>query len=76
MSAVFLCGTLGVKLSLVAKRLIEVYFFGFHIHQETHDLCEETSCPVTVGNFVLSHNEVLPGFTPPLKKPPIVCNAS
>ncbi|TYH66577.1 hypothetical protein ES332_D06G133600v1, partial [Gossypium tomentosum] len=47
------------------KAVIEVYFFGFHIHQETHDLCEETSCPITVGNFVLSHNQVLPGFTPP-----------
>ncbi|XP_012448682.1 uncharacterized protein LOC105771837 [Gossypium raimondii] len=47
------------------KVVIEVYFFGFHIHQETHDLCEETSCPITVGNFVLSHNQVLPGFTPP-----------
>ncbi|XP_012446715.1 uncharacterized protein LOC105770181 [Gossypium raimondii] len=47
------------------KAVIDVYFFGFHIHQETHDLCEETSCPITVGNFVLSHNQVLPGFTPP-----------
>ncbi|PPR99220.1 hypothetical protein GOBAR_AA21459 [Gossypium barbadense] len=58
------------------KAEIDVYFFGFHIHQETHDLCEETSCPITVGNFVLSHNQVLPGFTPPLKKPPVVGNAS
>ncbi|XP_016704285.2 putative phosphatidylglycerol/phosphatidylinositol transfer protein DDB_G0282179 [Gossypium hirsutum] len=47
------------------KAVIEVYFFGFHIHQETHDLCEETSCPITIGNFVLSYNQVLPGFTPP-----------
>ncbi|KAA3489727.1 phosphatidylglycerol/phosphatidylinositol transfer protein-like [Gossypium australe] len=53
------------------KAVIDVYFFGIHIHQETHDLCEETSCPITVGNFVLSHNQVLPGFTPPLKKPPL-----
>ncbi|KAE8734814.1 MD-2-related lipid recognition domain-containing protein [Hibiscus syriacus] len=28
-------------------------------------LLPETSCPVAVGNFVLSHNQVLPVFTPP-----------
>ncbi|XVF19599.1 hypothetical protein REPUB_Repub11eG0124800 [Reevesia pubescens] len=45
--------------------VIDVSYFGIHIHQETHALCEETSCPIAVGNFVLSHNQVLPGFTPP-----------
>ncbi|MBA0704175.1 hypothetical protein Golax_016447 [Gossypium laxum] len=48
------------------KAVIDVSYFGFHIHQETHPLCEETSCPIAVGNFVLSHNQVLPGFTPPV----------
>ncbi|GMI94678.1 hypothetical protein like AT3G11780 [Hibiscus trionum] len=47
------------------KAVIDVYYFGVHIHQEIHPLCEETSCPIAVGNFVLSHNQVLPGFTPP-----------
>ncbi|KAA3458647.1 phosphatidylglycerol/phosphatidylinositol transfer protein-like [Gossypium australe] len=47
------------------KAVIDVSYFGFHIHQETHPLCEETSCPIAAGNFVLSHNQVLPGFTPP-----------
>ncbi|KAK8697683.1 hypothetical protein V6N13_113822 [Hibiscus sabdariffa] len=47
------------------KAVIDVSYFGVHIHQETHSLCEETSCPISVGNFVLSHNQVLPGFTPP-----------
>ncbi|XP_022730168.1 phosphatidylglycerol/phosphatidylinositol transfer protein-like isoform X2 [Durio zibethinus] len=47
------------------KAVIDVSYFGIHIHKETHELCEETSCPIAVGNFVLSHNEVLPGFTPP-----------
>ncbi|GMI92278.1 hypothetical protein like AT3G11780 [Hibiscus trionum] len=47
------------------KAVIDVSYFGIHIHQETHDLCEETSCPIAVGNFVLSHKQVLPGFTPP-----------
>ncbi|XP_021279344.1 putative phosphatidylglycerol/phosphatidylinositol transfer protein DDB_G0282179 [Herrania umbratica] len=47
------------------QAVIDVSYFGIHIHQETHQLCEETSCPVPVGQFVLSHNQVLPGFTPP-----------
>ncbi|XWS52772.1 hypothetical protein CRYUN_Cryun11dG0101000 [Craigia yunnanensis] len=47
------------------KAVIDVKYFGVHIHQETHELCEETSCPIAVGDFVLSHNEALPGFTPP-----------
>ncbi|XP_039002140.1 putative phosphatidylglycerol/phosphatidylinositol transfer protein DDB_G0278295, partial [Hibiscus syriacus] len=47
------------------KAGIDVSYFGVHVHQETHPLCEETTCPISVGNFVLSHNQVLPGFTPP-----------
>ncbi|WOG98250.1 hypothetical protein DCAR_0417591 [Daucus carota subsp. sativus] len=44
--------------------LIEVAYFGWYIHSETHDLCGETSCPAT-GDFVISHSQVLPGVTPP-----------
>ncbi|XVE79150.1 hypothetical protein DITRI_Ditri14bG0034900 [Diplodiscus trichospermus] len=47
------------------KAVIDVSYFGIHIHQESHELCEETSCPIAVGDFKLSHNQVLPGFTPP-----------
>ncbi|OMO77016.1 hypothetical protein COLO4_25392 [Corchorus olitorius] len=47
------------------KAVIDVSYFGIHIHQETHDLCEETSCPISVGEFVLSHNQALPAITPP-----------
>ncbi|PKI35294.1 hypothetical protein CRG98_044308 [Punica granatum] len=47
------------------KLVIEVSYFGWHIHSETHDLCTETSCPVSEGDFVVSHSQVLPGFTPP-----------
>ncbi|KDP36091.1 hypothetical protein JCGZ_08735 [Jatropha curcas] len=47
------------------KLVIDVAYFGWHIHSETHDLCEETSCPVTDGEFVVAHSQVLPGFTPP-----------
>ncbi|CAN6476283.1 unnamed protein product [Victoria cruziana] len=46
------------------KLIIEVSYFGFHIHSETHDLCTETICPAS-GDFVLEHSQSLPGFTPP-----------
>ncbi|OMO89047.1 hypothetical protein CCACVL1_08046 [Corchorus capsularis] len=45
--------------------VIDVSYFGIHIHQETHDLCEETSCPISAGEFVLSHSQALPAITPP-----------
>ncbi|KAK9291011.1 hypothetical protein L1049_009194 [Liquidambar formosana] len=47
------------------KLVIDVSYFGVHIHSETHDLCGETSCPVSAGDFVIAHSQVLPGFTPP-----------
>lgn len=45
--------------------MIDVSYFGWHIHSETHDLCGETTCPVSAGDFVIAHSQVLPGFTPP-----------
>ncbi|PON98367.1 MD-2-related lipid-recognition domain containing protein [Trema orientale] len=47
------------------KLVVDVSYFGLHIHSEDHDLCTETSCPVSIGDFVVSHSQVLPGFTPP-----------
>ncbi|CAL9184082.1 phosphatidylglycerol/phosphatidylinositol transfer protein-like [Musa acuminata AAA Group] len=47
------------------KLVIDVKYFGMHIHQETLDLCKETSCPVSTGDFRLSHQQTLPSFTPP-----------
>ncbi|XP_013646533.2 putative phosphatidylglycerol/phosphatidylinositol transfer protein DDB_G0282179 [Brassica napus] len=46
------------------KLVIEVSYFGWHIHSETHDLCDETKCPVAVGDFLVAHSQVLPGYTP------------
>ncbi|KAM7522640.1 hypothetical protein LguiA_012542 [Lonicera macranthoides] len=46
------------------KLTIDVSYFGVPVHSETHDLCEETSCPVSAGKFVLSHTQTLPSFTP------------
>ncbi|CAM8891739.1 unnamed protein product [Rhodiola kirilowii] len=45
--------------------VIDVSYFGLHVHSETIDLCKETSCPVSAGDFVIAHSQVLPGFTPP-----------
>ncbi|KAK4749906.1 hypothetical protein SAY87_027355 [Trapa incisa] len=50
---------------LGGKLVIDVSYFGWHIHSETHDLCAETSCPVTIGDFLVAHSQVLPGYTPP-----------
>ncbi|CAA2934911.1 putative phosphatidylglycerol/phosphatidylinositol transfer protein DDB_G0282179 [Olea europaea var. sylvestris] len=47
------------------KLTIDVSYFGFHVHGETHDLCAKTACPVSVGDFVISHSQSLPGITPP-----------
>ncbi|KMT11554.1 hypothetical protein BVRB_5g108710 [Beta vulgaris subsp. vulgaris] len=44
---------------------MDVAYFGWHIHSETHDLCNESSCPVSTGDFVISYSQVLPIFTPP-----------
>ncbi|BBH07550.1 MD-2-related lipid recognition domain-containing protein / ML domain-containing protein [Prunus dulcis] len=35
------------------KLVIEVSYFGWHIHSETHDLCSETSCPFQLGSYSL-----------------------
>ncbi|KAF4369081.1 hypothetical protein CsatB_019448 [Cannabis sativa] len=44
---------------------IDVSVFGIQIHREFLDLCTETSCPVSSGDFVVSHSQALPAFTPP-----------
>ncbi|XP_066396738.1 phosphatidylglycerol/phosphatidylinositol transfer protein-like [Miscanthus floridulus] len=46
------------------KLQIDVKYFFFYVHSETRDICGETSCPAT-GDFMLSHEQTLPGFTPP-----------
>ncbi|KAG6533002.1 hypothetical protein ZIOFF_006862 [Zingiber officinale] len=47
------------------KLIIDVNYFFFHVDHEEIDLCKETSCPVTTGDFVLSHHQTLPSITPP-----------
>ncbi|KAG2310111.1 hypothetical protein Bca52824_021668 [Brassica carinata] len=46
------------------KLVIEVSYFGWHVHSETHDLCTETACPVETGDFLVAHSQVLPAYTP------------
>ncbi|MED6185468.1 hypothetical protein PIB30_057301, partial [Stylosanthes scabra] len=59
-----IAATTGQELS-GGKITIDVSYFGWHVHSETHDLCGETTCPISVGDFVIAHSQVLPGFTPP-----------
>ncbi|KAL1196928.1 MD-2-related lipid-recognition protein ROSY1 [Cardamine amara subsp. amara] len=47
------------------KMVIEVSYFGWHVHSETHDLCNETTCPIKTGDFLVSHSQQLPVYTPP-----------
>ncbi|CAA3015818.1 Hypothetical predicted protein [Olea europaea subsp. europaea] len=47
------------------KLTVDVTYFIFHVYSEDHNLCSETSCPVSAGDFVVSHSQVLPGITPP-----------
>ena len=62
----FLAVFLAAKAISGGKLIIEVSYFGVHVHTETHDLCEETSCPVAAGDFVIAHTQTLPSFTPPV----------
>ncbi|KAJ1393793.1 MD-2-related lipid-recognition domain [Sesbania bispinosa] len=47
------------------KLIIGVSYVGVPVHTETIDLCDEVSCPVTSGNFLISHTQSLPAITPP-----------
>ncbi|KAL9322608.1 hypothetical protein ACSQ67_010661 [Phaseolus vulgaris] len=47
------------------KWVIIVAYFGFVVHKEIHDFCEEVSCPVATGSFVVAHTQKLPAFAPP-----------
>ncbi|GBG67941.1 hypothetical protein CBR_g1060 [Chara braunii] len=42
-----------------------VFFHGVPVHLEEDDLCEKTSCPVQIGDFVFRNAQDLPGVTPP-----------
>ena len=46
--------------------LYEVSYAGTHPFDSTyiHDLCEETSCPVPVGNFLVTHKTTVPPMAP------------
>ncbi|XP_052199436.1 uncharacterized protein LOC127806279 [Diospyros lotus] len=47
------------------KVQIDVLYFGINVYSKIHDLCGKTSCPVAAGDFVISHSQSLPFFTPP-----------
>ncbi|XP_076903845.1 uncharacterized protein LOC143559022 [Bidens hawaiensis] len=45
--------------------VIDVSYYFFGVYSETSDLCNKTSCPVTTGDFAISHSQSLPSVTPP-----------
>ncbi|XP_076926880.1 uncharacterized protein LOC143590214 [Bidens hawaiensis] len=45
--------------------VIDVSYYWFGVYSETSDLCTKTTCPVTTGDFAISHTQSLPGVTPP-----------
>lgn len=47
------------------KWVITVAYFGFVVHNEIHDFCEQVSCPVATGSFVVASTQKLPAFAPP-----------
>ena len=46
--------------------VIGVSYVGVPVHTERIDLCEEVTCPVANGNFLISHTQTLPAITPPV----------
>jgi hypothetical protein len=54
------------------KLVIDVTYFFFHVHSETHNFCDGTSCPAT-GEFVLASEQTLPSFTPPVSIDAVQC---
>jgi hypothetical protein len=56
------------------KLVIDVKYwliFPIPVHSETHDICEETTCPAS-GDFVIAHTQTLPSYTPPVRFSTIV----
>ncbi|OMO89042.1 hypothetical protein CCACVL1_08048 [Corchorus capsularis] len=45
--------------------VIDVFYFGMHVDHEPYDFCEETSCPIPVGEFLISHHPEFPAISPP-----------
>ncbi|KAF5772933.1 putative sterol transport protein NPC2 [Helianthus annuus] len=45
--------------------VIDVSYYWFGVYSETSDLCTKTTCPVTTGDFAISHSQSLPSVTPP-----------
>lgn len=44
---------------------IEVFWYKFHVHSETQDICVATSCPLQPGSFQIKHEHDFPSSAPP-----------
>lgn len=58
------CWYMADKSITKGKLVVDVTYFIFHVHSETHDFCSGTPCPAS-GEFVLASEQTLPSFTPP-----------
>ncbi|KAL4560656.1 hypothetical protein LXL04_032809 [Taraxacum kok-saghyz] len=47
------------------KVVIDVAYFGFHVYSQTGDLCDDTACPISPGDFTVSYSQLLPTIAPP-----------
>jgi hypothetical protein len=64
------CWYMADKSITKGKLVVDVTYFIFHVHSETHDFCSGTPCPAS-GEFVLASEQTLPSFTPPVSIPAV-----
>ncbi|XP_022151451.1 uncharacterized protein LOC111019382 [Momordica charantia] len=39
---------------IAGKMVVDISYFGWHIYSDSHDICVETSCPYSFGDFALT----------------------
>ncbi|KAG6596628.1 hypothetical protein SDJN03_09808, partial [Cucurbita argyrosperma subsp. sororia] len=39
---------------IAGKMVVDILYFGWHVYSDSYDICVETSCPYTSGDFALA----------------------
>ncbi|XP_022983145.1 uncharacterized protein LOC111481784 [Cucurbita maxima] len=39
---------------IAGKMVVDISYFGWHMYRDSHDICVETSCPYSFGDFALA----------------------
>ncbi|XP_023522645.1 uncharacterized protein LOC111786644 [Cucurbita pepo subsp. pepo] len=39
---------------IAGKMVVDIAYFGWHMYRDSHDICVETSCPYSFGDFALA----------------------